>query len=289
MLQCFKHTSQSGYGYANVLLVLLILALGALELRLDIFERMGGNFLKWSNTSRPRTGRAWEYQSSSISAMQELGQIVSQQNEIRRDLQTTADFAELPQDLSDGRILAVSREKFLDLYEKFPSLYSGVFGQSSQLLEYTVISGWKRVAFIGRNNGLDVYYLNEDNMVLTRFFLDENYFSGLQRWGAELPGDISVDPDFNGRIFSAAEFVYALSLADPAGESFLPADELLKQSSELVQAGISRRWRQGLVDIAFKLADGRTLVYSIDDSTASKILRYLPDKGINHSGAELFN
>lgn len=284
-----KHTPQAGYGYATFLLIVLVLALGALEFKLDIFERMGGNLLKWSNNSRPRTGRAWEDQSSSVSAMQELGQIVSQQNEIRRDLQTTADFAELPIDLYGGRILAVSREKFLDLYQKIPSVYSGVFGQSSQLLEYTVISGWKRVAFIGRSNGLDVYYLDEDNIVITRFYLDENYFSGLQRWGAELPGDIAVNPDFSGRIYSAAEFIHALSLADPAGESFLPSDELLKQPSDLVQAGISRRWRQGLVDVAFKLSDGRILVYSIDDSTASKILKFLPDTGINNHGAEALN
>ncbi len=269
--------SQGGYGFATVILVILILALVVLEFQIDVFERMGGNLLKWSNYSRQRIGRAWEFQSASVSAMQELGQMVSYQNEIRRELQDADDFAYLPQHLSDGLIITLSREKFLDIYNELPRIYADRLGSTIGLMELIVASGWERVAFIGRNQGMDVYYLNNDNMVVSRFFLDRDYFQGLQRWGAEIPGRLEANPDFSGRTYSAAEFVYALSYLDDVQIEANLGTELLKLGDKITRVAISRRWNVGMVDLAFEMNDGRTILYPVSDNLAAQLLEYLPD------------
>ena len=280
------YNSQSGFGLATALLVLLVISVIVLEFGFGIIERMGGNMLKWSNNTRPQEGRAWDFQSVSISAMQDIGQIVSEQNEIRRDLQSRTDFAALPMQLSEGKILALSREKFLDLYDEIPPVYAHKLGASSLFMELTFVSDWKRVAFIGRNSGLDVYYLNNENIVLMRCFLDENYFHSLQRWGAELPGSLEVHPDFSGRIYSAAEFVYALSFMGNVSEDFYPAREILKEGSNVENVAVSRRWKDGMVDLAFRFSDGRTIIYPVSDNFASSLMEYLPDSNVSYEADE---
>ena len=282
MKKILTYNSQSGFGRATVLLVLLVISVVVLEFRFDLLERMGGNVLKWSNNARPQEGRAWDFQSVSISAMQDLGQIVSEQNEIRRELQSRSDFAALPMQLSEGKILALSREKFLDLYDEIPPVYARKLGASSLFMELTFVSDWKRVAFIGRNSGLDVYYLNTENIVLRRYYLDKEYFHSLQRWGAELPGSLDAHPDFSGRIYNTAEFVHSLSFLGKVYEDFYPAREILKEGSNVEKVAVSRRWKDGTVDLAFKFSDGRTIIYPVSDNFASTLMEYLPDLNVRH-------
>jgi|GEM_PF-1633146 len=273
-----RKNNQSGYGLASVLLVVLLLAAVALEFKLDLFERMGGNMMRWYNISRPRQGRAWEEQTASAMAMQDLGQLVAQQYELRQELQSREDFIALPKILDGGLILTLSREKFLELYTQIPQVYASRFGSAAKFMELSISSGWERVVFIGRNKGLDVYYLDKDNLVLSRFYLDEEYFSGLQRWGTELSGRLEANPDFSGRVYSAADFTSALNIVGQTEEEFLPAVELLKMSAELSKIGVSRRSQSGIVEMAFQFSDGRIFLYPVSYSFASELLEYLPEK-----------
>jgi len=272
-----RKKGQTGYGLASVLLVILILAAAALEYKLDILERMGGSLMRWYNASRPREGRAWEVQTASASAVQDLGKLAAQQYELRQELQSRADFIRLPKMLDGGQILTLSREKFLDLYEQIPPVFARRFGSQDKFMDLSLASGWKRAAFIGRDKGLEVYYLDEENLVLARFYLEEDYFTGLQRWGMELQGQLEASADFSGRIYSAADFAAALNLAVQTGEEFLPAVELLKRSAPLNQVGISRRWQSGTVEMAFQFSDGKTFLYPVSDNFAAKIMEYLPE------------
>ena len=269
---------QTGYGLASVLLAILLLAAAALEFKFDLFERMGGNMMRWYNIARPREGRAWEEQTASAMAMQDLGQLVAQQYELRQELQSREDFIALPKLLEGGLILTLSREKFLELYTQIPAVYAARFGSTAKFMELSISSGWERVVFIGRNKGLDVYYLDEENLVLSRFYLDEDYFSGLQRWGMELQGRLEANPDFSGRIYSAADFTMAMNIAGQMEEEFLPAVELLKLSASLSKIGVSRRSQSGIVEMAFQFSDGRTFLYPVSYSFASDLMEYLPEK-----------
>ncbi len=269
---------QTGYGIASVLLVILLLAAAALEFKLDLLERMGGNMMRWYNIARPREGRAWEEQTASAMAMQDLGQLVAQQYELRQELQSREDFIALPKMLEGGLILTLSREKFLEIYTQIPAVYAARFGSSAKFMELFISSGWERVVFIGRNKGLDVYYLDDQNLVLSRFYLDADYFSGLQRWGMELQGRLEANPDFSGRIYSAADFTMALNIAGQTEEEFLPAVELLKLSASLSKIGVSRRSQSGIVEMAFQFSDGRTFLYPVSYSFASDLMEFLPEK-----------
>jgi hypothetical protein len=239
---------------------------------------MAGNYMRWSNEDRLKAGRAWEYQSLTHSTLKQLDQLVTEQEEIRRELENPYDFATLPIQLTGGKSLTLSRERFLELYNKLPELYSFRLGSPVKLMELTTNTGWNRVVFVGAIAGIDLCYLNEDNYILERVTLPEEFFQDLAHWGAEMTGNLVSNPDFSRRIFSASEFFRALnSMNNPEREmSFFR--ELLNYKSTLLKVGISRQIRDGLVEIGFQFADGATLIYPVQDDFAQKLLDFLPDE-----------
>ena len=269
---------QAGYGLLTALLVILLAAIIALEFGTDLFERMGGNLMKWTNANRQRLGRAWEDQSVSMSAMQEMEEIIARQEETRRELHTLSDFTKLPQQLAEGKLLTISRERFVELYERIPYIFSAKLGSPLDLMELKIVSSWNRTAFIGRNNGLDIYFINNENYVLQKLVIDEEFFKWMERWGVELPGNLELNPDYQDRIFTAAEFVRALSQMEDADKYFTLGKELLNNRGSLIKVGISRRWHQEMVEMAFQYAESGTIVYSVDNRFALLLLEYLPDK-----------
>lgn len=275
-----NYIGQRGYGVWTVLLALLIAALIALELGMDILERMGGNVMHWTNSKRPRIGRAWEYQAVSASAMQHLEEIIAQREETRRVLQSPADFAKLPESLKGGKQQIISREKFLQLYETLPEIFARRLGTPQTLLEYRIVSSWNRTAFIGRNRGLEIYYINNENYVLQRIILDDEYFKWLERWGTRLEGNLEDNPEYAGRIYSASEFISAISQMPEADAQFNTWKELLKTSSMLVKVGVSRRWLQGMVEMAFQYSDGAIITYSVENEMVMKLLEPLPGRSM---------
>lgn len=277
-LSAYNHNlnRQAGYGLLTVLLVILLAAIMALEFGTDIFERMGGNMMNWTNANRPRLGRAWEYQSVTMSAMQELEDIVSLQGETRRELHTLSDFTKLPQQLAGGKLLTISRERFMELYQKIPHIFSRNFGSPLKLMELRIVSSWDRTAFIGRNDGLDIYFINNENYVLQKMVFEEEFFKWMDRWGAELPGQLEINPDYQDRIYTAIEFIRALSQIEDSDKQFTLGEELLGNRGSLVRVGISRRWHEEMVEMAFQYAEGSTVIYSVDNQFALLLLEYLP-------------
>lgn len=275
-MQITNRHSQAGYGIANVMLVVLLLAVLVLEFGFDIFERMGGNLLKWNNTSRTQEGRAWEQSTAASTAQEQLGKIVSTQDEIRRELNSVSEFTALPEQLKESKLLTVSRARFLDLYSKIPEVFARRMGSPMMMMELASGSGWRRTAFFGKNDGLDVYYIDEDNRTLSYYFLDKSFFSGLKRWGTRLRGKMEDNPDFSGRIYSGAGFMNALAQMQEFSTEFYPGQELLKQGADLEKVGVSRRWENGMVEMAFQFTDGRTVLYPVGDNFASKIMELTP-------------
>jgi hypothetical protein len=268
---------QHGYGAATFLLLLLLVIVIWMELQGGIFERMGGKVMVWSNAHRPRLGRVWEYQSASASALEKLEKLATEQKQIRRELLTLQDFSALSQQLTGGGMLIISREKFLELYQKLPKIFAQRISTPRKLLEYTTNSSWYRTAFAGRNDGLDLYFLNANNYVIEKVSLSTNYFNLLQRWGTKLNGDLESDLDFNGRVFSAEEFISAWSQIENSPEQDALSEELLKTGTEMTKVGISRQLNDGLVEIGFLYANGRTILFSIEDNFALQLLEKLPE------------
>jgi hypothetical protein len=273
-----RENRQSGYGFATTLLTILVVILLLLELGGDVFERMAGNYLRWSNESRPKAGRAWEYQSLAHSTLKQLDSLVTEQEEIRRELQNPSDFAILPDLLSGGKSLTLSREKFVELYDKLPDLYSFKLGSPIKLMELTTSTGWNRVVFVGAITGVDLCYLNDDNYVLERVTLNPDYFQDLSRWGADMRGNLVSNPDFSGRIFSVGEFFRALNSMKNVERELGFFQELLNYNSALLKVGISRQIRDGLVEMGFQFADGVTILYPVEEDFAQKLLDFLPEE-----------
>lgn len=272
-----KNTNQSGYGVLTALLILLTAALILLEFGTDFIERMGGRMMSWNNYRRPRAGRTWEYQASSAAAMQKLEQVISDREEIRRELRTREDLLRLREQLAGGKILTLSREKFLDLYHSLPRIYAQVFGSQAKLLEYSAVMGWSRVALSGGEGFVDVYYVNSDNFTVGWTRLDQDFFRGLERWGMEISGPLELNTEFSGRTFSPAEFAAALAELDIGWENLPGGEELLRNGDALVRIGVSRRWMERMVDIGFQFKDGRTLIYQAEDTFALELLMQMQE------------
>jgi hypothetical protein len=272
-----KYDDQSGYGLMTALLVLLVIAVLALELGTDFLEKMGGKFMQWTNRHRPMTGTTWEYQSQSAAAMQQLSEVVSTQDEIRRELQSMEDFALLPQQLEGSKILTVSKAKFLELYYKLPKVYAERLCSPLQLMEYSVIDGWNRIAFAGFENRVDLYFLTGGNYVLKKISLEQSFFDELERWGRQVQGELNSYPDFEDRVYSASEFIDALESLEDDYDDFISEIGLLKSGSTLVNVGISRRWVGGTVEIGFQYADDSIRIYPVPDELAFQLLDYMSE------------
>jgi hypothetical protein len=173
--------TQAGYGYASAILIALVLILIFSEIKFDLFERMLGRMMQWSNPRRSQIGTTWEYQSQSALVMRKLSDMVSLNEEVRRELQSPDDFILLPQQLTGGKVLAISREKFLDLYQQIPAIYAQRLASRQKLFELTMNSGWQRTAFAGSDSAVDLYYLNQQNYVLDKVSLDPSFFRALER------------------------------------------------------------------------------------------------------------
>ncbi len=273
-------------------MALLVAALILLEFGTDFLERMGGRMMRWNNHRRPQAGRTWEFQAASAAAMQKLEQLVADREEIRRELRTREDLVRLREQLAGGKILTLSREKFLDLYQNLPPIYARIFGSPAKLVEYTVMRGWNRVAMGGVEDYVDVYYVNSDNLTLARVRLDREFFAGLERWGSEIQGPLDLHPDFDGRTFEAWRFAAALAALESGWESLPGGGELLKNADALVRVGVSQRWSDRMVDMGFQFTGGRTLIYPVEDTFAMEILNELWEQQpgtsprITRSGAE---
>jgi len=261
-----------------VFLILLVTALILLELGTDFAEKMGGKIMQWNNFSRPMIGTTWDYQSQSAAAMQQISEVVSLQNEVRRELQTKDDFAKLPEQLEGGKVIRVSREKFLDLYVQLPEIYAQKLGSPVRLMEFSVLHGWNRTFFAGYEGRVDIFFLNDQNYVLEKVSLNRGFFDELERWGQVIDGSLEEIPDFTGRIYSAAEFVNALSALEEDPDDFIGGIEILKSGRTLVKIGISRRWQGGTVEMGFQFADNHIELYPAPDDFAFQILDKLAEK-----------
>ena len=273
-----NRNAQSGYGVFTVILILLVTALILLELGTDFLEKMGGKIMQWNNYSRPMTGTTWDYQSQSAAAMQQISEVVSLQNEVRRELQTKEDFAKLPEQLAGGKVIRVSREKFLDLYAQLPKIYAQKLGSPVKLMQFSVLNDWNRTFFAGYEGRVDIFFLNNQNYVLEKVTLNSGFFDELERWGQVIEGNLEDIPDFAGRIYTAEEFVNALAAMDEDPDDFIGGIEILKSGQTLMKVGISRRWQGGTVEMGFQFADNHIELYPAPDDFAFQILDKLAEK-----------
>ena len=273
---CYNH--QSGYGIFTALVILLAASLLLLELSADFLEKMGGRMMQWNNHRRPMIGTTWDYQSQSAAAMQQISEVVSLQNEVRRELQTKEDFARLPEQLAGGKVIRVSREKFLDLYSQLPKVYSQKLISPVKLMEYSVLFDWNRTFFAGYEGRVDIFFLNNQNYVLEKVTLGSGFFTELERWGLVIEGSLESISEFSGRIYTAEEFVNALTELDEDQEDFIGGIELLKSGQILEKVGISRRWQGGTVEMGFQFTDNRIELYPAPDDFAFQILDKLSEK-----------
>ena len=231
--------------------------------------------MRWNNHSRPEIGRTWEFQATSSAAMQQLEQVVSERGEIRRELQSMGDFIRLRDNLKEGEILTISRQKFLDLYNKLPRIYSRMMGTPAELMKLAIASGWNRSAFTAENGGIELYHLNAGNYVLIQVRLDDGFFDALSRWGAPISGGLDNQPDFKGRTFSAEDFINAVTELEEGWNSLPGGLELLDKESPLVKVGISSRWMDKVVEMGFEFADGSAALYPVEDTFALALMAYI--------------
>lgn len=267
--------ARNGFSVMSTLLILLVSALISLELGTDVLERMAGNIMKWTNDQRPRIGAAWETTGRTVSASLQLERMISDREEIKRDLRSIEDLAKLPQHLKEEVSVSLSKELFLDLYWMLPPVFARQIGSQGDLLKYYFLDEWDRVSFIKAGEEVDLFILSSQNLVIKRIILYDSFFNNLARWGKALPQGLSPSSDAQWRIISPADFILALSMMEveipPWGM------ELLARGERLTRVGVSLKTIDGMADIGFQFNDGTTLVFPVDEKFAQAVMENLPD------------
>lgn len=254
---------------------MLVLILLILEFSTFFLEKMAGDVLRWTNDQRPAAGAAWEYQERSMAANVQLEQIVSEREEVRRELRSIEEFAVLPQHLEEGVNISLSKEHFLELYRLLPAVFARYLGTPADLTRYSLLNDWNRVSFIFMAGEIDLFFLNRSNTVFQRINLDQSYFLNLQRWRKTLPRGWEYNPAVSWTFMTPSDFLTAVKMAGI--DDFPGNQELASRGGELLKFAVSDRNIGGMVDLAMKFSDGKAVMYPIDERTARLILEYLPD------------
>ena len=242
-------------------LPLAILMAGALcvaELRFDWIERILGSYLVSSNSQRPESGAIWEKGKKARTARTTLEKIVTDRQNVQREISSVASVGQLADSLAPGQGIILAPEQFRRLYLRLPEAVSRQILPVFDLLKFSANAQWRRTYIERTDIGLEIYLLDADNRVLHQAGIGTADLSRLNDSLAPEPARLDDLPQFQDRIYPAEQFFSALeSFPEEVQRSVLPHPErLLAVGGQLRRVGISDETGDGLIEVGFEITDG---------------------------------
>jgi hypothetical protein len=147
-----------------------------LEFRHSYVERAIGRYLTWHNDSRQVAGQIWESVSLSEEVQQQLDDLVADRRaEVSLDEQV-ADLVQLIQLVSEREQVLLSRERFLEIYNRMPDYQSALIMEPVELLELIgTLTGWQRTLIEFDGGDLMFFLVDAANTVMREQRLAAEY------------------------------------------------------------------------------------------------------------------
>jgi len=245
-------------GGAGIMLVALLAALVASELKLNWVERLVGAYLVATNAERPESGAIWEKGRKAQTARMAIDKLASDREASQRMARNAGTLNEIVAALAPGQGAMLSAEHFRELYQKIPSGIAAEMISPFDLLRFTSEKRWTRAYLEKSSEGLTIYLLEANNQVLRQFRVAAATLALMARRGAAASQALEDLASFQNRIYTAERFFAALSALTEEERRGLIAqpERLLEVSGQITRVGLSDEALAGFVDVGVEVQAG---------------------------------
>jgi hypothetical protein len=240
------------------MLVALLAALVASELKLNWVERLVGGYLVATNAERPESGAIWEKGRKAQTARMAIDKLASDREASQRMARNAGTLNEIVAALAPGQGAMLSAEHFRELYQKIPSGIAAEMISPFDLLRFTSEKRWTRAYLEKSSEGLMVYLLEANNQVLRQFRVAAATLALMARRGVAANQSLEDLASFQNRIYTAERFFAALSALTEEERRGLIAqpERLLEVSGQITRVGLSDETLAGFVDVGVEVQAG---------------------------------
>jgi hypothetical protein len=245
-------------GGTGIILVALLAALVASELKLNWVERLVGAYLVATNAERPESGAIWEKGRKAQTARMAIDKLASDREASQRMARNAGTLNEIVAALAPGQGAMLSAEHFRELYQKIPSGIAAEMISPFDLLRFTSEKRWTRAYLEKSSEGLTIYLLEANNQVLRQFRVAAATLALMARRGAAASQSLEDLASFQNRIYTAERFFAALSALTEEERRGLIAqpERLLEVSGQITRVGLSDEALAGFVDVGVEVQAG---------------------------------
>jgi hypothetical protein len=245
-------------GGAGIILVALLAALVASELKLNWVERLVGAYLVATNAERPESGAIWEKGRKAQTARMAIDKLASDREASQRMARNAGTLNEIVAALAPGQGAMLSAEHFRELYQKIPSGIAAEMISPFDLLRFTSEKRWTRAYLEKSSEGLTIYLLEANNQVLRQVRVAAATLALMARRGAAASQSLEDLASFQNRIYTAERFFAALSALTEEERRGLIAqpERLLEVSGQITRVGLSDEALAGFVDVGVEVQAG---------------------------------
>ncbi len=247
----------------SVLAVGITAAAVVLEFRVSYVERAIGRYLTWHNADRQEGGKIWETVSLSEKVREQLDDLV-QDRRARVSLDEPVEqIVQLIGMAREREQVLLSRDRFLEIYNRLPAYQSALIIEPLRLLELIgSLEGWQRTLIEFSDGDLLFFLVDGSNNVLQQWRLAADYVTYFMS-GRESRPFGQDDGSFNTQEPYPADVFYDAWARLPAQQRSgipLDSDELVAWRYRLLRVGIDLQNVVGeRTEIAFELSGDQGL------------------------------
>ncbi|WP_462268860.1 hypothetical protein [Desulfobacter sp.] len=223
------------------------------EFRFDWCERLVGNYLSFTNDTRPENGAIWDVGRHMVNALQSLDQMALARESAGRTVRTADSFSDLAAKLGPGEWATLDKARFRQLYLYLPPYRRRHVVDPVRLVWLLNGGVTDRIFCEGRMGGIKIFFIDTRNRVVQQVDLD------LQTLGnngshAVIPGTLENAPEFFGRIYPASLFFTAVSRlpGDMRADLILDTENLLSEKGLLGRVGVGNSAQDGFIRLGFE-------------------------------------
>jgi len=223
------------------------------EFRFDWCERLVGNYLSFTNDTRPENGAIWDAGRHMVNALQSLDQMALARESAGRTVRTADSFSDLAAKLGPGEWATLDKARFRELYLSLPPYRRRHVVDPVRLVWLLNGGVTDRIFCEGRMGGIKIFFIDTQNRVVQQVDLD------LQTLGnngshAVIPGTLENAPEFFGRIYPASLFFTAVSRlpGDMRADLILDTEDLLSEKGLLGRVGVANSAQDGFIRLGFE-------------------------------------
>lgn len=244
----------------------VILVLGVVEIFAHYLEYAAGAWLNWRNYDREAWGTLWEKDSTAREAGRQLEEETAEAIRLKREAESIQTFADLAPLIPETGGVPLTPEKTVQLFRAMPLALQPGLIDPDRLTELFFSGQWKRSAAWRRELASVIYLIDDQNRIITEITLTDEYLRAASECGRNLPGRLSDQPRFAGRIFPGERFLdlFYKTPDDQRRRLLNPPDLLLSLTKPLTAVGLSPADSSGRF--------GRVGFESLSDSGAVTIL-----------------